>query len=203
MQVGGPQVVVAAVVMVVPMVVMMIMVMVVVIAAQQPGADQVDDKPDAGDEHRLAEVDRHRGIEAQEAFPADQQSDHGEDDGAGETGEVAEFPRAEGEARVVAVAPGVKISQRGDQHRRRMGRHMPAVGNQRHRAEADAGYDFHHHHDRGERNHQPGAAFVAFMVFAQEDVVMRAGKPGSCHLRYILTTSISSAAPCARAGSSS
>src|SRR5205085_6747388 len=53
-----------------------------------------------------------------------------------------------------------------------MGRHVPAIGEQRHRAEQDAGDDLADHHDRGEDDHEPGAALVAGVFGAEKDVVV-------------------------------
>jgi hypothetical protein len=54
-----------------------------------------------------------------------------------------------------------------------MGRHVPAVGQQRHRAEDRAAGDLGHHHGRGQADDHPGAPLVAVMRLAQEDVLVR------------------------------
>ena len=42
----------------------------------------------------------------------DEERDHRQDDGAAESGEVAELPGAEGKARVLRVVAGIAVSQR-------------------------------------------------------------------------------------------
>ncbi len=76
--------------------------------AQQPGGDQIDEEADDGDENGLREVDRHRRIEPHQAFPADQQRHQRQKHGAGEAGEITELAGAEGEARVVGLAPACR-----------------------------------------------------------------------------------------------
>ena len=76
-------------------------VVMIVFAAQQEGAEQIDAEAGTRDHDRLIEGDRHRRDQALDAFVADQQRDHGERDGAGEGGEVAELAGAEGEPRIV------------------------------------------------------------------------------------------------------
>jgi hypothetical protein len=51
-----------------------------------------------------------------------------------------------------------------------MGRHVPAVGHHRHRAEERAADDLRHHHRDGQRDHKPGAPFVAVVLGAEEHV---------------------------------
>jgi hypothetical protein len=53
-----------------------------------------------------------------------------------------------------------------------MGRHVPAVGEKRHRAEQHAAGDLADHHRGGQRHHQPGAPLVARMRPPQEDVLV-------------------------------
>ena len=84
------------------LVVMRAAMMMIVLVAQQIGAEQIDAEADDRDRDRLIEGDGHRRDQTLDALVADQERDHGERDGAGEGGEVAELAGAEGEARVVA-----------------------------------------------------------------------------------------------------
>ena len=104
-------------------------------AAEQERADDIDDQSQHGDRDRLVEADRYRRDEARDRFVTDQHRNHQKYDGAGEAGEVAELAGAEGEARILGVAPRIAIGQRGEQERAGMGRHVQAVGDERDRAE--------------------------------------------------------------------
>ena len=64
------------------------------------------------------------------------------------------------------------IGEGCDGQRPGMGRHVPAVGQQGHRAEDRAARDLDHHHGGGETDYQPRAPFVAIVRGAQEDVVV-------------------------------
>ena len=102
-----------------------------------------------------------------------------------ETRQVAHLAGAESEAFVAGVAAGIAIGKCGYQHGSRMGRHVPAVGNQRHRAEDAARGDFDHHHRGGDGDDQPGPALVSLVIVAQVDMLVRAGQPRclDVHLR--------------------
>src|SRR5262245_41815875 len=155
------------------MAVVAMMVVVVMLLAQQKGADDVDNEAEHGDRDRLAIGDGHGVDQPLKTLEGDLDRDNGEDDGAGKGGEIAELSGAEGEMAVARLAAGKEIGERGNAERRRMGCHVPAVGEQRHRAEQDAGDDLADHHDRGQRDHKPGAALIAGVLCAEKDVVVR------------------------------
>ena len=54
-------------------------------------------------------MNRNRIENAVDGFIADQERDHGEHDGAGEAGEIAELTGAEGEGWIVGVPAGVGV----------------------------------------------------------------------------------------------
>jgi hypothetical protein len=91
---------------------------------------------------------------------------------AGERGEIAEFSGTEGEMRVARLPAREEIGKCRDAERRGMGRHVPAVGKQRHRAEQRSRHDLANHHDRGQRHHEPGAALIAGVFRAEVDVIV-------------------------------
>ena len=105
-------------------------------------------------------------------LPADQQRDHRQHDGAGESGEVAQLAGAEGEARIGGVPPGVAVGQRREQQRAGMRAHVQAVGDQRDRAEQQAAGDLQRHHRAAQPDHRPGALLGVFMALAEEDVAV-------------------------------
>jgi len=65
-----------------------------------------------------------------------------------------------------------RIGEGGDQQRARMGRHVEAVSDERHRAEKATTDDLAHHHGGGEADHHPGLALVLRVLGAEEDVAM-------------------------------
>ena len=56
-----------------------------------------------------------------------------------------------------------------------MGRHMQSVGDERDRAEQEPADDLGSHHEAAQRDHRPGAALVALVAVAQEDVAVKIG----------------------------
>jgi hypothetical protein len=80
--------------------------------AQKPGADNIDHQPETSDRNGFAKVDRHRGKEPANGFIADKESNHGQNNGAGKAGEIAELASTEGEARIVCVLSGICAGQR-------------------------------------------------------------------------------------------
>ena len=71
-----------------------------------------------------------------------------------------------------------QVGEPGDAERRRMGRHVPAVGDKRHRAEQVAADDLADHHRGGEDHHEPGSPLMTVMTFAQEGVTVLPGLDG-------------------------
>jgi hypothetical protein len=67
------------------------MVMVIVVVAQEPRTQQVHDEAHGGERDRLVERDRDRADQSIDALIADQEGDHRQDKGAGESSEVAEL----------------------------------------------------------------------------------------------------------------
>ena len=168
------------------MVSMAVTMMVVILAKQARQANEVHDKAQNRDQNRLIEADRDRALEAQKAFPADQKSDQRKYDRAGECREIAHLAGSEGEAPVARMSPREAVGKRSDQQGRRMGGHMPAIGDQSHRSENGAGDDLRHHHRRRQANHEPGALLVSGMVRAKEHMVVRDGPVDrSAHLRRL------------------
>ena len=147
-------------------------VMMAVVVAQKPCADEIDDKADNSNCDGLAEIDRHRIEQSQYALPAHDQRDQRQHDRAGKAREIAELAGAEGEACIVRMSARVEIGERRDQHGADMGRHMPAIGEQRHRAVNRARADLDHHHDGGQRDDEPDTALIALMIGAQKNVAV-------------------------------
>ncbi|GAA0006590.1 hypothetical protein BRDID11002_65960 [Bradyrhizobium diazoefficiens] len=178
--IGGAEIVVVMTMVVMVMIVVFIMRMAVVMAvmvmivaaAQQPRAGEVDAKTERRHRDRLAIDDRHRREEPQHALIGDLDRDQPEDDRAGEGGEIAELAGAEGEMRIAQVPAREAVGERGNAERGCVRAHVPAVGEQRHRAEQRAGDDLADHHDQRQDHHEPGAPLVLVVLLAQESVVM-------------------------------
>ena len=161
--------------------------MTVVAAAEQEDARHIDDQAQHRNRNGFVEIDRNRPDQALRRLIGDQDRDHGEDDGAGKSGEIAELAGAEREARVVAMAAGIAVGQSREQERARMRRHMQPVGDQRDRAEQQSADDLDDHHETAQRDHHPGAALVALMACAEKDVIVAARGVGhdcvACYFR--------------------
>ena len=145
---------------------------VVMIAAEQPGAGNVDGKPKGCDRDGLSKLDRHRIEQATDGLVTNQQRDHRQDDGAGKSGEIAEFSRAECKSRVAGVSARVGIGEGCEQQCARMRAHMKPIGDQRDRSEQPAADNLGNHHDSAEPDHRPGPALALVMVLAEEHVAM-------------------------------
>jgi hypothetical protein len=73
--------------------------------------------------------------QANRAFVSDLNRDHRKDDCAGKGRKIAELAAAKGEAGITRLPAGEQISRSGDPKCCGVGRHVPAVGQQRHRSE--------------------------------------------------------------------
>src|SRR5271168_3125117 len=84
-------------------------------AGENPGGDDVDAQTEGRDRDRLGEVDGHGREQAVDRFPADEDGDHRQDDGAGEAGEVAKLPGSEAEAPVMRMPARIAVGEGGKQ----------------------------------------------------------------------------------------
>src|SRR5215472_3856194 len=183
MHIGRAKIVVAVVVAVIVVVIMMVVMMtmnvrvtvmmMIVTVAQQPRADKIYGEAEASHRNRLTVDDRHRGDQPQYALISDLDRDHAEDERAGERGKITELACPERKTRISRLPAREQIGRTGNAERRGMRAHVPAVGKQRHRAEEGAGDDLAGHHDKRQRDHEPGAALVPRVLLAEEDVIMR------------------------------
>jgi hypothetical protein len=82
-------------------------------------------------------VDRHRRKKAGDRLEADQQRDHREDDGARESGEIAELACAEGETRIIGEFTRIGVGERREQEIARMSAHVQSICDERNRAEQE------------------------------------------------------------------
>ena len=113
--------------------------------------------------------------EPQNRFVADAERNHAENDRAGEHRKLAEFAGTERKARILCMTAREQIGQTRESQRGDMGSHVPAIGDQRDRAEQRATDDFGDHHGGRKRNHAPGAPFMMTMTLAKEGVIVRPG----------------------------
>ncbi len=88
---------------------LMIVPVVAMAAGEQKGAGDVDGEPQGRDRDRFLKPDWPRREEPADGFDADQKRDHGQNDGAGEAGQVSELAGPEGEPLVLGVTPGQGI----------------------------------------------------------------------------------------------
>jgi hypothetical protein len=132
--IGGSQIVVVMMMaMGVNMVMAVAMTMLMgVVIAQQPGTDYVDDESERGHRNRLAIGNLHRMEQPDRALIGNLNSDHDQDDRAGEGGEVTELAGAEGEIRITGLPTGEQIGKRCDSESGGVCRHVPAIRQQSH-----------------------------------------------------------------------
>ena len=152
---------------------MNVIAVVIMVHAQEPSAREIDAQSEPRDRHRLLEMDDHWVEQPQDRFVTHPERDETQDDGAGERRQFAELPGAEREARVAGMPAGEQIGEAGDRQRDHMGRHVPAVGDKRDRAEKPTADDFDEHHRRGQCHDPPGAPLVLVMAHAEEGVTVR------------------------------
>ena len=130
----------------VAMVMVSVGVMVVIAARENPGGCDVYEQAQARDRDDLLEPDRNGAEKSGDRLVADEDGDHRQDDGRGETCEVAELAGAEGEPGVLRMPPGIAVGDGGQQHRPGMGAHVQTVCDQRDGAEQPAPDNLQNHH---------------------------------------------------------
>jgi hypothetical protein len=150
-----------------------VIVFVPVAARQQPRADDIDGQSDDRRDQGGVEVDGDRREQPPDALREHQGGEPSEQQRRRVAAEGPQLPRPEGEAR---ADPGVArggVDRPRERHRRRMGRHVPAVGDEGHRARGVAHREFDRH--RREREQQDDARRVlpAFRVGVVAVVVRR------------------------------
>src|SRR5579862_6607293 len=82
-------------------------------ATQEPSTGDIHGQAKTRNRDRFAEMNGDRRKDTAHRFIGDEQGDHREDDRTGESGEVAELARAEGEVCIVGVFARVAISECG------------------------------------------------------------------------------------------
>ncbi len=135
-------------------------VVVFVMISKDHDAETVDHEAEHGDDDRLVECDGHRLQETMHAFPCHHQCKQGEHHRARKSGQGIYLPGAETESLVVGVATREDIRDQGQAERRCVGRHVKAVGEQRHRSVDQAGRDFDDHRRRCQYDHNSGSGFT-------------------------------------------
>ena len=141
--------------------------------AEQAGADEIDGEAEHRDRDRLAIGDRDRIDQPLHALEARSGSrSMPRMTALAKAARSPNLPVPKLKCELRACLRAKQIGKRGDAERRGMGRHVPAVGQQRHRAEQRSCHDFADHHDRGQRDHEPGAALVARVFRTEEHVVV-------------------------------
>ena len=138
--------------------VMPVVVMVMVRVTENTGADKVDGEADGRDQHRFVEADRLRIEKVVDGFP-DHRCCHDEQEQcAREAGQDLDLPGAEGEAAVAREAARHGVGEGRKADRKGMRSHVPAVGQQRHRIEGEAGDDLADHHGERDPQYEAGTA---------------------------------------------
>ena len=109
--------------------------MVVATTCQEPRGRDIDHQTQRCNRNRFAELDRYGLNEPDHGLVADQNGDQGEDDGGGESGEIAQLAGPETEARIMSVASRVAVGECGQQERACVRRHVQAISDERQRSD--------------------------------------------------------------------
>ena len=83
------------------------------------------------------------------------------------------------------VPAGEQIGEPGDCQRGDVRRHVPAVGDERERAEQRAAGNLDDHHQRRQRHHAPGAPLVLAVMRAEKGVLVRPRSDGMRMHRHL------------------
>jgi hypothetical protein len=177
-------------------------VLVVAMGVQQGDARQVDHQADHRDRQRPGVVDRVRRGQPGDRLADRRHRHQGEGDRAGEAGQGPDLAGAKGQGVVIGVAAGGRVGEGGQAQGGDVGRHVPAVGEERHRAGRVADHDLDHHGRRGQPDDQAQAALLALGRDRPADRARGGEGPGvhGDHPTKRRRTWASSAAAAARAG---
>ena len=136
----------------------------------------VHDEANDGDGNRPVERDRHRRHQARNAFDGHVQSETDQQQCACVAAKRIDLAGAECEAGIAGAASAVDIGKDGQAEGGRMGGHVKAVREQRHRSEAEAGHDLDHHGHGGQKGDDQGAPFSRLRPIKAERVVVLPGR---------------------------
>ena len=110
--------------------------------------------------------------ESMQGFPSHPDRYGTEQQGARVAGQGSDLARAEGIARIVGVATCEGVGEGGQPECADVTGHVPAIGQQRHRARQPAGDDLDHHGDEGQCHHPAGALLGVPLALSAEVVSM-------------------------------
>ena len=127
---------------------------------QQPRRHQVHHQPDHRHHERGLGRQRLGLPQAQRRFEDDANRHQPQHQGARKAAQHLDLPGAEGIAHVKRMPPRQPVGERRHAQRQRVRAHVPAVGQQRHRAGPPAARDLGHHGDEGDGQHPARARFA-------------------------------------------
>ncbi|MNC27829.1 hypothetical protein D3C75_760170 [compost metagenome] len=145
---------------------------------QPPRAQQVHTQADCGDGDGFVVVDGRGHPQAFQRLHGHQRGDAEQGDGAGIAGQDLDLPGAEGEARIVRVAPCAAVGEHRQAQCQRVRAHVPAVGQHGHGVEPPATDDLHQHHADGEPHRAAGVAFGQRIAVVEAVLVATGGGKG-------------------------
>ena len=149
------------------------MVVMMSVFAQQEDAGHIDHEPDDGDQHRFIKGDGQGIDQALNRLPDHEQGHQPQHDGARVAAKDFHLSDPEGETAIPGVLAGIAIGKDRKAERASVGRHMPAIGQKRHRVEPYTGGNLQHHHDEGEQDNGHCPSFIGLTGFGiQKSVVV-------------------------------
>ena len=100
------------------------------------------------------------------------QGDDAKRDRTGKPAQNAHLAAAESEGLIVGMAAGIAVGVQGDHEGRHVRAHVPAVGEQGHGAEYNAGGDFQNHGQESQYQNQARSALAFFIEYGVIVVVL-------------------------------
>ena len=153
-------------------VVPVLVVVVVFVGPEKPCTRYVHEKPHDGNADGFIEADRHRLRKTGGALDEHEDGYNRETDCAREPAEGAHLAGAEAEARIGGVPSRVHVGEDGHAERRRVRPHVPAVRQQGHRPEREAGHDLGRHHQERDGDDPARAALAGRLLIGPELVTV-------------------------------
>ena len=151
---------------------MMMMVVPVVMDIQNNHAGTVDDQTQYRDEYRLVKRDVDGIDESRNTLKRHVKRKDSQQYRACEPAQRIDLARAKTECAIGCVATRVGVGKGRDAKRDGVGRHVQAVGKQRHRAVVNPGDYLNNHHHGGDANDHQGSRFARSAFILRKGVVV-------------------------------
>ena len=136
----------------------------------------VHDEADDRDDDRRVERNRNRCPEARHALDGHVDREPGQEQSARVAAERIDLAGTEREPGIAGMAAAVDVGKDRQSERDRVGGHVQAVGEQRHRTEREPGHDLDHHGRGGQKGDDQGAQLPRSPPIQTERVAVLPGR---------------------------